>query len=517
MKNIATSFFILIFISISTITLSAQRPDKGQSQKTKPAMDSSQNNQVMRMNYKVTHQSSVNINGIMVPYQVTASTTPLWDEKGETIAGIFSVFYERTDIKDKSNRPLIFSFNGGPGSASLWMMLGYTGPRLLNIDPEGYPILPPGLKDNHNSILDVADIVYVDPVNTGFSRPISDNIKHSKFFGVNADISYLANWISSFVTREKRWSSPQFLIGESYGTVRVSGLALKLQQSSWIYPLGVILVSPTTLGIERNGPVSDALRLPYFAATAWYHKALDKKYQDMKLEDFLPQVEHFTVNVLLPALAQGGSLSEQKRAEVIKQFSAYSGLSESVIKGYNMKVPVGFYWKELLRSRGQTIGRLDSRYIGLDTKDAGTYPEYNAELVAWMQSFTPAINMYLRNEVGYETNLTYNVFGNVYPWDNSNDNTGNDLRSAMAQNPYLHVMVQSGYFDGACDYFNAKYNLWQLDENNRVTDRLCWKGYPGGHMMYLRQDDLKKATDDVRQFILNAMTAANKPAKYGNE
>jgi carboxypeptidase C (cathepsin A) len=512
-----TKHWLITILSILFFTLNsfAQRPDKGMSPQMRK--DSIENNQVMKMDYKVTRQASVTINGKIVPYQVTASTTPVWDDNGETIAGVFSVFYERTDTKDKSTRPLVFSFNGGPGSASLWMMLGYTGPRLLNIDPEGYPILPPGLKDNHNSILDVADIVYVDPVNTGFSRPISEHIKKSKFFGVNADIKYLANWISSFVTREKRWASPQFLIGESYGTVRVSGLALKLQQSSWIYPLGVILVSPTTLGINREGPVSDALRLPYFAATAWYHKALDKKYLDQKLADFLPQVEHFTLYDLLPAIAQGGSLPTDKREAIIRQFSAYSGLSQEAIRNYNMQVPVGFYWKELLRTRGQTLGRLDSRYIGVDTKDAGNYPEYNAEFVAWMQSFTPAINLYLRGELGFETNLTYNVFGNVYPWDNENDNTGNDLRSAMAQNPYLHVMVQSGYFDGACDYFNAKYNLWQLDENNRVSDRLSWKGYPSGHMMYLRQDDLKNATEDVRQFILNAMSAANKPAKYGNQ
>jgi len=505
---------ILILAIFLSFSLVGQKPSNSTAKKSNDSRDTSRYDVKMDMDYEVTKNASVNINGVNIPYKVTASTTPVWDENGKAMAGIFTVFYERTDVADKSTRPIVFSFNGGPGAASLWMMLGYTGPKLVKMDPEGYPIQPYGLKDNPNSILDVADIVYVDPVNTGFSRPINENISRDKFFGVNADIKYLAKWIGSFVTLKERWSSPKFLIGESYGTIRVSGLALELQESEWMFLNGVVLVSPTDLGISRTGPVQEALRLPYFAATAWYHKALNPDLLARELNDLLPEVEQFTINELLPAVALGGSLDPTKKNKIIKQFARYSGLSESVVAQYELQIPVYFYWKELLRSRGQTIGRLDSRYIGIDTRDAGLSPEYNAELVAWMQSFTPAINMYLRDDLGFKTKLKYNVFGSVHPWNNEGNNTGKNLRAAMAQNPYLHVMVQSGFYDGACDYFNAKYNLWQLDVNSRVKDRLSWKGYRGGHMMYLRQDDLKLSTQDIREFIAISLKATAVPAKY---
>ena len=233
----------------------------------------------------VTTKNEITIRGQRVPYKANAGTIPAWDDDGKAIAGIFYVFYERTDIVDKSSRPLVISFNGGPGSASVWMQIGYTGPRVLRIDDEGYPIQPYGLKDNPNSLLDVADILYVDPVNTGFSRPVNKDIPAAKFFGVNADIKYLAEWINTFLNRYKRWASPKFLIGESYGTTRVSGLALELQNAQWIYLNGVILVSPTDLGLERNGPVEAALRLPYYAATAWYHKMLPADLQQKDLTE----------------------------------------------------------------------------------------------------------------------------------------------------------------------------------------------------------------------------------------
>ena len=188
-------------------------------------------------------------------------------------------------------------------------------PRRLNIDDEGYPLQPYGVQENPNSILDVADIVYIDPVNTGYSRPVSKDIPGTKFFGVNEDIKYLAGWISTFVTRKNRWASPKFLIGESYGTTRVSGLALELQDAQWMYLNGVVLVSPTDLGIDRNGPVGTALRLPYFAATAWYHKALAADLQQKDLTAFLPEVEEFTIHELIPAISQGGFIDEAPKAE----------------------------------------------------------------------------------------------------------------------------------------------------------------------------------------------------------
>jgi carboxypeptidase C (cathepsin A) len=359
--------------------------------------------------------------------------------------------------------------------------------------------------------------VYVNPVNTGYSRMAEgvdkDKMKE-KFFGVNADVKYLAEWINTFVTRKGRWASPKYLIGESYGTTRVSGLALELQNSHWMYLNGVILVSPTDLGIERSGPVDAALRLPYFSATAWYHKKLPQDLQQKDLDVLLPEVEAFTTNELLPAIAQGGFIEEAHKKKIVTKMARYAGLSEQSIQNYNLDVPTNFFWKELLRNEGYTVGRLDSRYKGIDRQDAGDRPDFNAELTAWLHAFTPAINMYLRNELKYKTDVKYNMFGPVYPWNRSNDRTGENLRQAMAQNPYLHVLFQAGYYDGATDYFNSKYSMWQLDPSGKLKNRLDWKGYRSGHMMYLRKEDLVKSNDDLRDFIRKSLPKAGQPAKY---
>lgn len=492
----------------AVITLMAMLPVQAQKQ-TQPSPS-----RVLAVDSSVSTKHEVTIKGQRVPYTATAGSIPVWDEEGKPIAGVFYTYYERDDVRDKSGRPLVISFNGGPGTPSVWMEIGYTGPRVLNIDDEGYPVQPYGMRDNPHSILDVADIVYVDPVNTGYSRPVNKDVPASKFFGVNADIKYLAEWINTFVTRKGRWASPKFLIGESYGTTRVSGLALELQDEQWMYLNGVILVSPTELGIDRNGPLDAALRLPYYAATAWYHKKLPADLQQKDLTDMLPEVENFTVNELIPALARGGALDEAQRKSIAGRIARYSGLKETVVLENNLDVSTNLFWKELLRDQGYTVGRLDSRYRGIDRQVAGIRPDYNAELTAWLQAFTPAIHIYLRDELNYKTDLKYNMFGNVFPWDQKDNKTGENLRQAIAQNPFLHLLVQSGYYDGACDYFNARYSMWQLDPSGRLKDRLKWEGYRSGHMMYLRKDDLAAANENLRKFILESIPAKGQPAKY---
>jgi carboxypeptidase C (cathepsin A) len=462
----------------------------------------------------VTSEHEVTIKGNKIPYKTTAGMMPVWDDEGKVQAGVFFTYYERTDIKDRDARPLVISFNGGPGTPSVWMELGYTGPRLLRVDDEGYPVQPYGLKDNEHSILDVADIVYVDPVNTGFSRAISKEIPTSRFFGTRADIRYLAEWINTFVSRMNRWASPKYLIGESYGTTRVSGLALELQNAHWMFLNGVILVSPTDLGIERGSNMAASLRLPYYAATAWYHKMQPADLQKKDLTAMLPEVEQFTINELIPAMAKGGFLEESKKKEIAAKMARYSGLPEKVILQNNLDIPTNLFWKELLRDKGFTVGRLDSRYKGIDRRDGGESPDFNSELTSWEHSFTPAINIYLRDELKYKTDLRYYMFGPVNPWDRTNDRTGENLRLAMAENPYLHVLVQSGYYDGACDYFNAKYNMWQMDPSGKLKDRMSWEGYRSGHMMYLRKPDLETSNQSLRNFIKKTLPKPNEPAKY---
>ena len=489
------SYFLLFFLLFSS-QLNAQK------------------SRMLPIDTMVVTNHSINIKGQQINYSATCGTQPVWDEDGKPIAALFYTYYERKGISNNANRPLIISFNGGPGSASVWMHVAYTGPRILEIDEEGFPIQPYGIRENPHSIIDVADIVFVNPVNTGYSRIIDKDTKKSMFFGVKADIKYLAEWINTFVNRSNRWRSPKYLIGESYGTTRVSGLALELQNRQWMYLNGVILVSPTSLGVKRDGPVGAANRLPYFAAAAWYHKALDPALQQKDLDDLLPEVENYTINEVIPALAKGGFLDPAKKEEIASKMAMYSGISKKAILQNNLDVPPSFFWKELLRDEGYTVGRLDSRYKGLDKRDTGTRPDFNSELTSWLHSFTPAINYYLRNDLKFKTDIKYNMFGPVRPWDRTGDNTGENLRQAMAQNPYLNVMVQSGFYDGATQYFDAKYTMWQLDPSGKMKDRLRFEGYRSGHMMYLRQEDLAAANDHIRDFITKSLPAAGQPAKY---
>jgi carboxypeptidase C (cathepsin A) len=462
---------------------------------------------------------STTIKGKSVAYTATTGTQPVWDDQGMPIATLFYTYYKRTNGGKTGDRPLIMSFNGGPGSASVWMHVAYTGPEILRIDDEGYPVQPYGVKSNPNSILDVADIVFINPVNTGYSRMVPDKEgkmpDRKQFFGINEDINYLAEWLNTFVSRNNRWQSPKYIIGESYGGTRVMGLSLALQNQQWMYLNGVILVSPADYNMYNTGqPIYSAINLPYYTAAAWHHKMLPSALQSKDLTDVLPEAESFAINKLIPAIAKGGFISDTERQDIAEKMAYYSGLSKKVILQHNLDVPTQFFWKELLRDKtGQTIGRLDSRYLGIDKMEAGTRPDYSAELTSWLHSFTPAINYYLREHLKFKTDVKYNMFGPVHPWNNDDNNVRENLRQAMAQNPYLQVLNQSGYYDGATTYYAAKYTLSQIDPSGKMKDRLHFKGYRSGHMMYLRNEDLIKANDDLREFIVKS-SSKGKAAKY---
>lgn len=466
----------------------------------------------------VITQHSVTVNGESFTYTAETGTQPVWDSNGKPTAALHYTYYTKNNVKDRAARPLLISFNGGPGSGSVWMHLAYTGPRILKIDDEGYPVQPYGVDQNPYSVLDVTDIVYVNPANTGYSRTIPESgkeVNHEAFFGINADTKYLAEWLSTFVTRHNRWRSPKYIIGESYGGTRVMGLSLALQNQQWMYLNGVIMVSPADYKVIRvGGPVSEALNLPYYTAAAWYQKALPGALQQKDLLEILPESEEFTINTLIPALAKGGFIPDSERDAVAEKMAFYSGLNKRDILDLNLSVPTSYFWKSLLKDNGgYTIGRLDSRYLGIDKTLEGMRPDYAAELTSWLHSFTPAINYYLQEELNFKTDMKYYMFGPVHPWNNEDDDTRDNLRQAMAQNPYLNVLIQSGYYDGATTYFNAKYTMWQVDPSGRMKDRFEFKGYRSGHMMYLRREDLKQANDDLRAFILRTQTPG-KSAKY---
>jgi len=518
-RHAAPAIPSLILLALLAATSGAAQEPEVEAREAPPAAEEEKlPERKLPADMALTRTAEATIRGERVPYRVTTGTQPVYGEDGATIAALHYTYYERTGVADVARRPLFISFNGGPGSGSLWMHLGYTSPKLLVIDDEGFPVQPYGVRDNPHSILDVADIVYVNPANTGFSRVLDDEIDRELFFGVEADITYLADWIDVFVSRHGRWRSPKYLIGESYGTTRVSGLAGALQDRHWMYLNGVILVSPTGLGMVPEGPAprSPVLKLPYYAAAAHYHGKLAPDLQELALGAVLAEAERFTLDEYLPALSRGGFLDEDRRREIARQVARYAGISETFVLDHNLAVPASAFWKELLREEGYTIGRLDSRYLGIDRKAAGEEYDYPPELTSWNHAFAPAINHYLREELGFETDLQYYLFGPVRPWEGRGDHdVAEELRRAMAQNPFLKVMVQSGYYDGATDYFTAKYVLWNLDRSGRLTDRMRFEGYESGHMMYLRSVDLAQANQHIREFITASTPAEGEPASYG--
>ena len=471
---------------------------------------------------KVITNHSTTILGNKVNYSAQIGTQPIWDSSGEVMATLHYTYYKRTDIDDNTNRPLVFSFNGGPGSASIWMHMGYTGPYNLVIDDEGYPVQPYGYKSNPYSILDVADIVFVNPINIGYSRILKSMTKKEaadKFFGVNQDIEYLAEWISTFVTRSSRWKSPKYLVGESYGGVRVMGLAHELQQNQWLYLNGVVLVSPADyeLRYESGGIILPTVDFPYFTATAWYHNKLNDNLQKMSLDEVIKISSDFAYNELLPSLAKGGSIDNDKKNEIAKKIETLTSIKYNEVIKNNLIISTSFFWKELLRDEGFTIGRLDSRYKGIDSKDSGNYPEYSPEISAWDHAFTPAINSYIKEVLNFETDVKYNTWArgdlSVRPWNSDDIRIRRNFREAIAENPFLNVLTQSGYYDGATTFSAAQYTIQQVDPSGKLKDRFTFKGYESGHMMYLRREDLKKSNQDLREFILKTITT-NKSAKY---
>ncbi|HJU75083.1 MAG TPA: hypothetical protein VJ717_15165 [Gemmatimonadaceae bacterium] len=449
----------------------------------------------------VVTQHTIRIGNAPVAYTAEAGWLPI-RENGKAVARMFYIAYTRDGVTNLRERPLIFSFNGGPGTASVWMHMGYTGPRRVVYDDEGFALRPPGtLADNNASILDVADIVYIDPIATGFSRMEEGEELH-KFHGKLSDIRSVGEFIRLYLVRKDRWNSPKFLIGESYGTTRASGLAGHLLSDHQIYINGVILVSMTGLDIERGQDVSYATALPQKTATAWYHKQLAPDLQAKQLRAVLQEAETFAMGPYLAALVKGDRITDAERDGIAQRVAQYTGLTTDYVKSANLRIDSRRFWKELLRDQRLVVGRLDSRYKGVDRDAAGEGPEFDPAIADWNGPFANAVNRYLRAELKYNPELRYNVWGDVRPWQQDPEtNVAELLRTAMRNNPYLKVMIQSGYYDAATDYYSADYTISHIQPGGEFKDRFRFTYYESGHMMYLRNVDRLRANDDLRAFI----------------
>jgi len=448
---------------------------------------------------------TIRIGGQPIAYTATTGNLVLRDDRGKAIASFFYVYYTRDGVTDLTKRPIFYSFNGGPGTASIWMHVGFTGPRRVTYDEDGFQLRPPyQLHDNEHSILDVADIVYIDPVGVGLSRMAPGEDVH-RFHGVGDDIAAMGDFIRTFTSRQSRWKSPKFLIGESYGTTRASGLVGYLQSQHQMYMNGVVLVSMTNLGFDRGPDMSYATTLPYMTATAWYHKRLPADLQAKPLKAVLAEAERYAMGEYTMALTKGGLIGAQERTATAKQVARLIGVSEEFVLQGNLRVERSRFWKELLRDKGLTVGRLDSRYTGIDRDSAGEAPEADPAMQHWDGPFAGVMNTYLRDELKWETDDKYIVWGNVRPWRQDPDvRVWDMLRRAMTQNPFLRVLVLEGYYDGACDYYSAQYTMSHLDTSGALAGRIEFALYESGHMMYLKNTALAEAKHDLAAFVQRA-------------
>lgn len=464
-------------------------------------------------------EHTIRIGGQTIPYKATAQTILLKDDKGEPAALLYSTAYTRSDVKDPSQRALAFLYNGGPGSSSVWLHMGSVGPRrVVTVNADVTPPAPYKLVDNPECLLDKTDLVFVDPVGTGFSQAVG-KAQNKDFWGVDQDVKSLAQFITAYVTRTNRWNSPKFLIGESYGTFRSAALANYLQEHDNLYLNGVVLVSSVLdLGTISFNPGQDfpyIYYVPSYAATAWYHKVLKDRPEN--LSAFLNEARKFAQTDYADALMKGGNLNAAEKAGVAKKLSRFTGLSEDYLVRANLRVKLFQFMEELQRSRGLTTGRLDARFSGPTYDMLGEYAEYDPQETAISGAFVAVFNNYVREELKFGKDKTYKVSadfdGNQWDWKHrSGDNFGfpgapnveGDLIQAMIANPHLQVEVENGIYDLATPFFATEYTMDHLGLAENLRKNIHLQYYEAGHMMYVRDDDLAKLKKNLASFIENA-------------
>ncbi|MGB5342158.1 MAG: peptidase S10 [Thermoanaerobaculia bacterium] len=457
----------------------------------------------------ITHHSIV-LDGERIDFKATAGTLVLANEEGEPQASVFYVAYEREGVPSPAQRPVTFSFNGGPGSAAVWVHLGAFGPKKVFADPEGMPKPPPGqLVTNSYSILDVTDLVFIDPVGTGYSRP-APGIDPTKFYSLRGDIESVGDFIRLWTTRNERWASPKFIAGESYGTTRSAGLALHLQQRHGMYLNGLVMISSIlnwqNQEIHPGNDTAYITHLPTYAATAWFHQRLGED-QSRDLRSFLDEVEAFAIGDYAAALIQGDWLSESERQSIGERLARYTGLSSEYVERTNLRIANWRFVKELLRADGKTVGRLDTRFTGFDRDSAGERFEYDPASEAVGVGYVTLLNDYLRRDLGYETDLEFRASARLWrdwTWDENTNryvNVSEDLRQAVTRNPALKVLFTSGYYDLATPYFDTPFSVAHLGLPEQLRENLSIAYYAAGHMMYIREADHAKFKQDVAEFI----------------
>lgn len=464
----------------------------------------------------VTTQHSVLIDGRTIRYTATAGLAVMRNGEDEA-TGLFGyTSYIKDGVDDPSNRPIMFAYNGGPGSASIWLHMGVLGPRRIPVvDTEVTGPAPFSAINNEFSILDVADLVMMDPIGTGYGI-LAGKGSAEDFWGVDPDINASSQFIARFITDNNRWNSPKFVLGESYGGIRTGGVAYRLLEKYGMGLNGVILVSPfMDAAAARDRFAIDlphALYLPTLAATAWYHEVLEERPDN--LVEFLTEVEDFAINEYSPALFKGSKLSGVERTNIVTKLSQYTGLSEEYWNHSNLRVSHFHFTQELLRDQDVTVGRADSRFKGRSLDRVNATMQYDPFGAGIGPAFTAGFMHYYTNDLGFKQNRDYIISGGLYKnWDWLHTlpsgqetlitNTAVDLATTMTLYPHMKVLVQQGYFDLATPYFVLDYVLSHMDLNAEQRARITVAMYESGHMMYVHPPSLEKFKRDLAKFVLD--------------
>jgi carboxypeptidase C (cathepsin A) len=458
---------------------------------------------------------SIRIDGQAVKYTATVGWLILENDKGEPHARFGYTAYTRDGVGTLARRPVMFAFNGGPGSSSIWLHMGILGPKRVVVTDKGFTPPPPSERvDNEFSVLDVTDIVMIDPVGTGFSKPLGE-AKGEAFWGVNQDIESVGAFIKQYVTDNGRWASPKFLLGESYGGIRAAGLVAHLQERHGMNFNGVIMVSPfmsVTSGVDSStNDLPHVLYLSTLAATAWYHDLVPGK--PASLERFVEEVDRFAFDVYAPALMKGNTIPETEKRAVAERLAAYTGTSTEFWMKANLRAGHTRFAQELQRDERIVTGRIDSRFIGPSINPLGERMDYDPFFPAVGPAFTAAFLDYLHNELkfGKDENYVVSAFGLEWDWRYRPPGSGGgwaavaDLRPALSRamtlNPGLHILVQQGYYDLATPMQATKHDVSHLDIPPEARERIRMAYYEAGHMMYLHEPSLRKYREDLASFI----------------
>jgi carboxypeptidase C (cathepsin A) len=469
----------------------------------------------------VVTQHEIRLGERTLKYTVTAGRMPLKNNEGKIEAQVFFIAYTKDDAPDAAQRPLMFSFNGGPGSASVWLHLGVLGPKRVQMLPDGgMPAPPYRLIENEATWLDLTDLVFIDPVGTGYSRP-RDAETGKKFWSVQGDVEAVGEFIRLYLTRYQRWASPLFLVGESYGTTRAAGLAGHLIEKGIAFN-GILLVSSVlnfqTLDFDKGNDLPYALFLPTFTATAWYHKRLAPELQ-ADLQTTLEKVEHWVETEYVRILAKGDRLSAEERETAIAHLAHFTGLQTEFIDQCDLRITQQRFCKELLRSDRRTVGRLDSRFKGLDALGVTSEPDFDPSMAAIRPPYTAAFNHYIRAELNYESDLEYYILGggigSAWNFSQTEHNLGytdtsEALRSAFVRNTHMRLFVASGYYDLATPYFATEYTLSHMGLDSSLRGNIATAKYEAGHMMYIQIESLAKLKADVADFLRDTLQAASR-------